>query len=90
MQHKRQTLKFTQPPSGAKTNRFDGIHYDLIGRIGDIARRAFYPQQAATLKKAEIQTFNAKLVHIAEEMEIINGMIDSAAKRAAKSDLKRI
>jgi hypothetical protein len=29
-------------------------------------------------------------VHIAEEMEIINGMIDSAAKRAAKSDLKRI
>jgi hypothetical protein len=76
-------MTYTQQPSGAKLNRYNGIHYDLVGRIGDIARRAFYPQQAGTLKKEEVQKLNSELEHIAEKMEIVNTWLDTAAKRAA-------
>jgi hypothetical protein len=81
-------MSYTQQPSGAKMNRYNGIRYDLVGRIGDIARRAFYPQQAAALKKEEVQRLNAELEHIAEKMESINDWIDAATKRAAAADQK--
>ena len=75
----------------------EGIHYGKSAKnsdvdrgslgpfkeIGDIARRAFYPQQAATLKKEEVQRLNAELEHIAEKMESINTWMDAAVKRAA-------
>jgi len=73
---------YTRQPS-TKLNRYNGINYDLVGRIGDIARRAFYPQQAATLKKEEVQRLNAELEHIAEKMESINTWMDAAVTRAA-------
>jgi hypothetical protein len=72
----------SQQPS-VRLNRYNGINYDLVGRIGDIARRAFYPQQAATLKKDEVQQLNAELEKIAEKMERINTWMDAAVKRAA-------
>jgi hypothetical protein len=78
-----------QPPI-KKLNRYNGIDYDLVGRIGDIARRAFYPQQAAALRKDEVQRLNADLKHIAVKMERINDLIDAATKRAAAAEQKRI
>jgi hypothetical protein len=80
MSYSQQT--YTQQPS-TKLNRYNGIRYDLVGRIGDIARRAFYPQQAATLKKEEVQRLNAEIELIAEKMESINTWMDAAVKRAA-------
>jgi hypothetical protein len=71
-----------------QSSSFGGIHYDELGRIGDIARRGFYPQQAATLKKDEIQRLNAELDLIAKKMQSINDWIDLAARRAAKSAAK--
>jgi hypothetical protein len=68
-----------------KLNRYNGIRYDLVGRIGDIARRAFYPQQAATLTKDEVQRLNDDLEKIAENMERINRWMDAAVKRAVAS-----
>jgi hypothetical protein len=72
-----------------KSHSFNGIHYDLVGRIGDIARRAFYPQQAAALKKEEVQHLNAELKVIAAKMEGVNDLIDTAAKRTAAAEQKR-
>jgi hypothetical protein len=73
---------YTQQPS-RKLNRYSGIQYELVDRIGDVARRAFYPQQAATLKSDEVQRLNAELELIAEKMESINTWMDAVVKRAA-------
>lgn len=75
-------MSYTTQPS-TKLNRYNGIRYDLVGRIGDIARRAFYPQQASTLKKEEVQKLNSELEHIAEKMESVNTWLDAAVRRAA-------
>ena len=75
-------------PAKTQAGSYNGIHYDELGRIGDIARRGFYPQQAATLKKEEIQRLNAEIDAVAKKMESINEWIDLAAKRAAKGDAK--
>lgn len=83
-------MPFKLQPAGAsgKSHQYNGIRYDLLGRIGDIARRAFYPQQAASLKKEEIQTLNSEIERVATKMESINSWIDAAVKRAAKADAK--
>jgi hypothetical protein len=62
---------------------YNGIDYDLLGRIGDIARRGFYPQEAATLKKDEVARLNSELNRVLERMEKISKLMDTAAKRAA-------
>jgi hypothetical protein len=62
---------------------YHGIHYDLLGRIGDIARRGFYPQEAATLKQEEVKRLNVDLERVVVRMESINKLMDTAAKRAA-------
>jgi hypothetical protein len=72
-----------RPTNTTESKSYNGIHYDLLGRIGDIARRGFYPQEAATLKKDEVKRLNIDLERIAERMESVNKMIDVAAKRAA-------
>jgi hypothetical protein len=72
-----------------KSYSYNGIHYDLVGRIGDIARRAFYPQQATALKKDEVQRLNAELEVIAEKMERVNDLIDAAVKRTAAAEVER-
>jgi hypothetical protein len=81
-------MSYTQPSGNPKSTRYNGIRYDLVERIGDIARRAFYPQQAATLKKDEVQRFNAELERITEKMEGIHDLIDAATKRAANAESK--
>jgi hypothetical protein len=75
-------MSYTQQQSGPKLNRYNGIKYDLVGRIGDIARRAFYPQQAGTLKKEEVQRLNTELEQLAEKMEVVNTWLETAAQRA--------
>jgi hypothetical protein len=72
-----------------KSHPYNGIHYELVGRIGDIARRAFYPQQATALKKDEVQHLNAALKVIAAKMEGVSDFIDTAVKRTAAAELKR-
>ena len=79
------TLQF----ANRKSHSYNGIQYDLVGRIGDIARRAFYPQQATALKKDEVQRLNAELTVIAAKMEGVNDLIDIAVKRTAAAELKR-
>lgn len=76
---------YTQQSTGGKLNRYNGIRYDLVGRIGDIARRGFYPQQAATLKKDEVSRLNAEIELVAEKMESINKWLESATHRAETS-----
>jgi hypothetical protein len=83
-------MSYTQMSGNSRTNRYNGIDYDVVGRIGDIARRAFYPQQAATLKKEEVHRLNAELEHIVEKMERINDLIDTAVKRAASAEQVRM
>jgi hypothetical protein len=63
--------------------KYNGIDFDVLGRIGDIARRGFYPQEAATLKKDEVKRLNEDLRRVAERMENIGKLMDTAAKRAA-------
>lgn len=78
-------MPFKLLPPGAKNEslRYNGIRYELLGRIGDIARRGFYPQHASVLKKDEIKRLNLELERIAERMETISKLIDLAEKRAA-------
>jgi hypothetical protein len=83
-------MTYNLSPLNPKSHRYNGIHYDLVGRIGDIARRAFYPQQAASLKKGEVQRLNIELEHIAVKMERIDDLIDAVTKRAAAAEQKRI
>jgi hypothetical protein len=80
-------LKPKAAPKSQSTG-YNGLHYDQLGRIGDIARRGFYPQQAAMLKKEEIMRLNAEIDLIAKKMESINDWIELAVKRAAKNDAK--
>jgi hypothetical protein len=79
-------MTYNLSPQNPKSHRYNGIHYEVVGRIGDIARRAFYPQQAAALKKEEVHRLNAELEHIAAKMERINDLIDKAVKRAASAE----
>jgi hypothetical protein len=72
----------------SQSSSYNGLHYDQLGRIGDIARRGFYPQQAATLKKDEIIRVNAEIDLVTKKMEAINDWMELAAKRAAKNDSK--
>lgn len=71
----------TAPSSDSKS--FNGIDHDMLGRIGDIARRGFYPQEAAALKKDEVQRLNADLRRAYERMENVAKLMDTAARRAA-------
>jgi hypothetical protein len=83
-------MDYTRQHGSPKSNRYNGIRYDLVERIGNIARRPFYPQQASTLKDDEVQRLNAELEHIAEKMEKINELADAVMKRAAAAEQKRI
>lgn len=74
------------PTPKTQSGSYNGLHYDQLGRIGDIARRGFYPQQAATLKKDEVVKVNAVIDLVVKKMESINDWIDLAVKRAAKKD----
>jgi hypothetical protein len=82
-------MPFTMQPANTKSHRYNGIHYELVGRIGDIARRAFYPQQAAALNQEQIKRLNAVLEQIAVKMERISDVIDAATKRAAAAERRR-
>ena len=79
-------MTYSLPPSNSKSHRYNGIRYDLVVRIGDIARRPFYPQQAAALKMDEVQRLNAELKHVVEKMESLNELIDAATKRAVAAE----
>jgi hypothetical protein len=72
-----------RPSPKNESHGYNGIHYDLLGRIGDIARRGFYPQQAAALKRDEVKRINLDLERVAERMECISKLMDLAARRAA-------
>ena len=82
-------MHYTMSLASPKSHRYNGIHYELVGRIGDIARRAFYPQQAATLNKEQIKRLNVVLEQIAVKMERISDLIDVATKRAAAAERRR-
>jgi hypothetical protein len=83
-------MSSTMQFANKKSNRYNGIDYDVVGRIGDIARRAFYPQQAAALTKAEVHRLNAELEHLVKKMESVNDLIDIAVKRAASAEQVRM